>query len=755
MMRGRVGIPGVVAVLAVTGLVAAGALTAGSAGADSQTTTNAPYTCTTNPNAGNQAATFTVTARDTVDPAAPGQSETYRFVVPFSQPQPPVTATYQGGSTSYRIPAGLTVTSVSTQAPAGGSPISSTAKVQGDSIVVTSTGNVPLDGSSHATPDLLVQGTIQSAAAGAGIKWAAPYQLVAIVNVQGFGNITATCTPDSPTTVIAATTVPSGPKPPVATNQNVALPQGTSKAITLSATDADTPASQLVFALATQPAHGTLSGTAPTVTYTPTPTYLGTDSFTFTVSDPEGNHSTGTIGINVFPSAVVDHTPPSITITAPVNGAVLTAGQVVHAAFACTDTTTGIKTCTGPVATGAAIAATVGVHKFTVNATDNAKNLAQATVSYRVVDTALVRSSVSSIPIDCGSLQPLAPKSIPVVASAPAQVGTGRAMKFRIALGAQSVAALTTATNLKYVFDPATNATVTSAAVVSGTGSANARVGATATVAAGVVTLTLPGPIAGGTTAATSFTPPTLDATLTAKTTAGAAVTTRFQRFQEHTVIGVLQQNLDCPGGNAGQSKPNPTLTSTSIIDTTPPSVLISKPGNGDVYTVGTTVTAGYLCSDDHSLATCAGTTATGATVSTAAAGIKSYSVTATDSAGNVAQRLVSYTVVAATQTFTAHFPAATAADLDAVAAYFNTTRAELPRYGVAILSYIDSVNPSMAHPIAPPPANTGSLAIPTTYPWATADSVTTLAGKWGLNGDQLHVFVVNVLAYVWYVNTH
>src|SRR6516165_3086285 len=108
----RMKIRSVVALLAAIALVDTVATTAA---ADTQTTNNAPYSCTTSPNLGNQAATLSVTASDTVDPATPGDAETYRFVVPFSQAQPPVTAMYQGGTTSWRIPAAFSVTSVSMQ----------------------------------------------------------------------------------------------------------------------------------------------------------------------------------------------------------------------------------------------------------------------------------------------------------------------------------------------------------------------------------------------------------------------------------------------------------------------------------------------------------------------------------------------------------------------------------------------------------------------------------------------------------------
>lgn len=63
----------------------------------------------------------------------------------------------------------------------------------------------------------------------------------------------------------------------------------------LGATDAETPASQLIYTITTQPAHGTLvavPGTPNAFTYTPAAGYLGADSFAFTVTDtgnPAGN----------------------------------------------------------------------------------------------------------------------------------------------------------------------------------------------------------------------------------------------------------------------------------------------------------------------------------------------------------------------------------------------------------------------------------------------------------------------------------
>ena len=80
---------------------------------------------------------------------------------------------------------------------------------------------------------------------------------------------------------------PSPPGPSNArrprTPQSVTATEDIAKPITLAGSDPDGDA--LTFAIAAAPAHGTLSGTAPNLTYTPAADYAGPDSFTFTVSD--------------------------------------------------------------------------------------------------------------------------------------------------------------------------------------------------------------------------------------------------------------------------------------------------------------------------------------------------------------------------------------------------------------------------------------------------------------------------------------
>ncbi len=264
-LRARITAVGVVALVTIAGI---GGIT--TAAANTTNTSGIPYTCATS--FGAQPAAYGASITDSIDPATVGASVTYTFVVPFDQDPPPVTATYQGGKVTYPIPTGLAVTSVSTP-PKAGSNLSSTVVVQGSNIVVTTTGNQPIDGNSHPAPDLIVTGTITDAAAGPGVIWHTPSQLVANVHTDLVGDIVATCTPNDPTAVIATTTVPGAAKPPVAGGQSLAVAQGRPKAITLTATDADTPQNQLTFAVVTPPTHGTLTGTAPNVTYTSDPAF--------------------------------------------------------------------------------------------------------------------------------------------------------------------------------------------------------------------------------------------------------------------------------------------------------------------------------------------------------------------------------------------------------------------------------------------------------------------------------------------------
>jgi hypothetical protein len=79
-----------------------------------------------------------------------------------------------------------------------------------------------------------------------------------------------------------------------------------------------------------------------------------------------------------------DVTPPSITITAPVDNASYAQGSVPAAAFTCTDTAAGSGIGPGGCVAAAPLDTTLGAHTFTVNATDRSGRTASKSVRYTV-----------------------------------------------------------------------------------------------------------------------------------------------------------------------------------------------------------------------------------------------------------------------------------------------------------------------------------------------------------------------------------
>jgi large repetitive protein len=84
---------------------------------------------------------------------------------------------------------------------------------------------------------------------------------------------------------------------PVANNQSRSMSEDGTKAITLTASDAE--GSPLTYAIVTPPAHGTLTGVAPNVSYKPAANYNGPDSFTFRANDGLLNSNIATVSITV------------------------------------------------------------------------------------------------------------------------------------------------------------------------------------------------------------------------------------------------------------------------------------------------------------------------------------------------------------------------------------------------------------------------------------------------------------------------
>jgi hypothetical protein len=86
-----------------------------------------------------------------------------------------------------------------------------------------------------------------------------------------------------------------------------------------------------------------------------------------------------------------------------------------------------------------------------------------------------------------------------------------------------------------------------------------------------------------------------------------------------------------------------------TVVDVTAPTIVLSTPSQGAVYDLGQQVAASYSCADEDGgsgLASCTGSVANGGAVDTASVGEKSFTVSATDNAGNPASTTVTYSVV-------------------------------------------------------------------------------------------------------------
>jgi MYXO-CTERM domain-containing protein len=86
---------------------------------------------------------------------------------------------------------------------------------------------------------------------------------------------------------------------PVATAQALTTPEEAALAVTLAGSDVDYD--PLSFAVVATPSNGTLTGTAPNLTYTPAANYSGPDSFTFKANDGNVDSAPATISITVTP----------------------------------------------------------------------------------------------------------------------------------------------------------------------------------------------------------------------------------------------------------------------------------------------------------------------------------------------------------------------------------------------------------------------------------------------------------------------
>jgi hypothetical protein len=134
---------------------------------------------------------------------------------------------------------------------------------------------------------------------------------------------------------------------------------------------------------------------------------MGDGEHTFLVRATDG---AGNIGEPANHSWTVDATGPSVAITAPADGAVYAQGSTVAAEFSCTDSGSGIASCEGNVASGAAIDTSApGSFEFAVTGTDIAGNSTTVTHSYQIAIVKDNAAPVNTVPGQQRSLLGLRP----------------------------------------------------------------------------------------------------------------------------------------------------------------------------------------------------------------------------------------------------------------------------------------------------------------------------------------------------------
>lgn len=174
---------------------------------------------------------------------------------------------------------------------------------------------------------------------------------------------------------------------PVAGAKSVAVQEDGQVAVTLSGSDVD--GDSLTYSIVSAPSKGTLSGTAPSLTYRPAANLTGSDSFTYRVNDGTAYSSTATVNItissvndapvaNAQSLTVVEDSPVSITLT----GSDVEASNLSYSVLS--PPTGGTLSGTAPNLTYTPAANFNGADGFSFRANDGSANSATSWISITV-----------------------------------------------------------------------------------------------------------------------------------------------------------------------------------------------------------------------------------------------------------------------------------------------------------------------------------------------------------------------------------
>ena len=152
-----------------------------------------------------------------------------------------------------------------------------------------------------ADGDALVYTIVESTQSGTLSGTAPDYTYTPNADFQGIDSFTFTVNDgnaDSNVGTVTITVLPVNDAP-VADDQSLTTDEDQALPVILTGSDPD--GDSLSFAVTTQPQNGSLSGTAPDLTYTPNADFNGSDSFTFTVNDGQLDSNVATVSITVNP----------------------------------------------------------------------------------------------------------------------------------------------------------------------------------------------------------------------------------------------------------------------------------------------------------------------------------------------------------------------------------------------------------------------------------------------------------------------
>jgi uncharacterized protein YhjY with autotransporter beta-barrel domain len=455
---------------------------------------------------------------------------------------------------------------------------------------------------------------------------------------------------------------------PTANNQSVAVAYQTARAITLTGNDPNNPARTLTYTVATAPTHGTLSGTTPNLTYTPTAGYVGPDSFTFTVSNGVSTSAPATVTITVQqPLPVVNAISPAQgpaaggTAVAIVGTGFTGATSVTVGGTAATDVT--VQSDTRILATTPA--GTIGLASVVVTNTTGGN---PANTLFRYVGTPTANDQSVSTGFNTA-------RAITLTGSDPNM--PARALSFTVATNPAHGTLSGTAPNLvytptaNYIGQDSFTFTVRNDVSTSAPATVSITVGAPAAPAAPVVTAPANGSVTNDTT-------PTVTGTTAAGTTvaiyfdgtlSGAAtVTGTGFSYTPATALGQGSHTVYAQATNAGGPSPNSNTNTFTVDSVAPAAPTIAAPANGSTTGTRRPAITGSAESGTIVTVTINGSVA-GNTVATGGGysftptadlpvGSNTVSVVATDAAGNQSPAATSSFTVVAQPSVTGVLPA-------------------------------------------------------------------------------------------------